>query len=44
MKGISPENISRQQFESNEFLKTINGIWYQVKKTEDGWIIIDRIQ
>lgn len=44
MKGISPENISGQQFESKEFSKQINGIWYFVRKTDEGWIIINRIQ
>lgn len=43
MKGISPENITRDQFESDVFTKQINGIWYVIMKTDDDWIIIDRI-
>ena len=42
MENISPENLTREQFESDEFSKEINGILYFVKKTDDGWIITDK--
>ena len=42
MKGISPENLTREQFESDEFSKEINGILYYVKKTDDGWIVTNK--
>ena len=43
LKGISPENLSRVQFESDEFSKEINGILYHIKKTDEGWIPTGRI-
>ena len=42
IKNISPENLTKEQFESNKFSKEINGVLYFVKKTDDGWMVTDK--